>query len=148
MISYPLFTLLPSLPLTTSNGAILVQFRRVNSEEHGTKGETVRSSPVNLDGQDSTTSVYRTISSLLQSTVVASSLFVTQVQNSFCKMLSIYNSDIFCKIIVFFCSSPIFERKSVISIKNHSWMQSFGCRASYVRLWIQSFGCRALDVEL
>ena len=38
---------------------------RVNWEEHGTKVETVRHSPVNLDGQASTKSVYGTISSLL-----------------------------------------------------------------------------------
>ena len=45
--------------------AILVEIRRVNSEEH----ETVRYSPVRLVGQDSTQGVYSAISSLLQSTV-------------------------------------------------------------------------------
>ena len=38
--------------------AILVHTSRVNLEEHGAKVDTVRSSPVNLDGQDSTKSVY------------------------------------------------------------------------------------------
>ena len=38
-------------------------------QTHGIKVETVRYSPVCLVGQDSTTSVYSTISSLLQFTV-------------------------------------------------------------------------------
>ena len=45
---------------------ILVQIRRVNSEEHGKDVETVRYSPVNLVGQDSTKSVYRTVRLLEQ----------------------------------------------------------------------------------
>ena len=51
---------------------ILARITRVNSEEHGTKVETVRYSPVSLVGRDSTQSVYSTISSLLQPTVVLS----------------------------------------------------------------------------
>ena len=53
--------------------AILVKIRWVNSEEHGTKVKTVRYSPVNIVGPDNghgTKSVYSTISSLLQCTVV------------------------------------------------------------------------------
>ena len=49
--------------------AILVKKRRVNIEDFGINVETVRYSPVNLVGRDSTKSVYGTISSLLQSTV-------------------------------------------------------------------------------
>ena len=48
--------------------AILVNIRRVNSMEHGTKVETVRKSPVDLIGQAYTKSVYSKISSLLQYT--------------------------------------------------------------------------------
>ena len=40
--------------------------RRINSDEHGPKVETVRYSPVNLVGQESSKSVYSTISCLLQ----------------------------------------------------------------------------------
>ena len=38
--------------------AILVHIGQVNPEEHDTKVETVRYSPVNSVGQDSTTSVH------------------------------------------------------------------------------------------
>ena len=48
---------------------ILVHTSRVNLEEQSTKVETVRYSLGNLVGQDSTESVYSTITSLLQSTV-------------------------------------------------------------------------------
>ena len=45
--------------------AILVPIGRINSEKHETKVGKVRCSPVNIVGQDSTNSVYGTISSLL-----------------------------------------------------------------------------------
>ena len=54
---------------STTVHAILVHISRVNLEEHGAKVETLRYSPVNLVGQDSTKSVYSTISRLLQSIV-------------------------------------------------------------------------------
>ena len=44
--------------LLTVSHAILVHIRRVNLEEHGAKVDTVRYSPVNLVGQDSTKSVH------------------------------------------------------------------------------------------
>ena len=46
----------------------MVHISRVNLVLHSAKVDTVRQSPVNLDGQDSTKSVDSTISSLLQNT--------------------------------------------------------------------------------
>ena len=48
--------------------AILAKIRLINTEEHGTKVESVRYIPFNLVGQDSTKSVHSTVSSLFQST--------------------------------------------------------------------------------
>ena len=53
----------------SSTSRHLFKIRWLNSKEHGTKNETLRYSPVNLIGQDSTKSVYITIQSLPQSTV-------------------------------------------------------------------------------
>ena len=51
---------------------ILVHVNRVDLVYHSAKVDTVQWSPVNLVGQDSTKSVYSTISSLLYNTVVNS----------------------------------------------------------------------------
>ena len=50
--------------------AIVVHITRVNLEDYGTKVGSVRYSPVNLGGRDSTKSVNSTILRILQSTVV------------------------------------------------------------------------------
>ena len=54
----------PNFPYVAQH-AILVHISRVNSEEHGTKVETVRYSPFNLVGQDSTKGVYSPVQSYL-----------------------------------------------------------------------------------
>ena len=69
--------------------AILVHTSRVNLEEHGSKVGTVRQSPVNLVGQNKTKSVYSTISSLLQSTLILASFYLHDKKLSFVILFSI-----------------------------------------------------------
>ena len=68
-IEIVLYTLFVLSRLTTLNHAVLVHITWVNLEDYGTKVGSVRYSPVNLGGRDSTKNVYSTILSLLQSTV-------------------------------------------------------------------------------
>ena len=59
-------------------------------DKHGTKVRTVRYSPVNLVGKDSTKSVYSTISSLLSITVTGPSENLNFVEKGpFCRRVCI-----------------------------------------------------------